>query len=56
MEAFGSSKRKKAMKSRLQNTIDSAELELSVSNAVSHMLSRPEQEGRTIQDFTKYLK
>lgn len=33
------------MKSRLQNLIDSGELEQSVSSAVNHMMRQPEEEG-----------
>lgn len=56
VEAFGSSKRKRAMKSRLQNKIDSDELGHSVSNAVDHMLSQPEQEGTmSMSMFNKTL-
>ncbi|XP_028397893.1 DNA-directed RNA polymerase I subunit RPA49-like isoform X2 [Dendronephthya gigantea] len=45
VEAFGSTRRKRAMKSRLQNVIDSQELGHSVSGAVSHMIGQPEQNG-----------
>ena len=36
------------MKSRLQNAIDSGELEQSVSSAVNHMMRQPEEEGAAI--------
>lgn len=45
VEAFGSTKRKKAMKTRLQNVIDSEELGQSVSTAVNHMMRQPEENG-----------
>ncbi|CAB4034099.1 DNA-directed RNA polymerase I subunit RPA49-like, partial [Paramuricea clavata] len=45
VDAFGSTRRKKAMKSRLQNAIDSEELGHSVSGAVNHMMSQPERNG-----------
>ena len=52
MDAFGSTRRKKAMKSRLQNAIDSEELGHSVSGAVNHMMSQPEQNGEEGTDVT----
>ena len=53
MEAFGSTKRKKAMKSRLQNKIDSEDLGHSVSGAVNHMISQPKRNG---EEGTLYFK
>ena len=52
VEAFGSTKRKKAMKSRLQNKIDSEDLGHSVSGAVNHMISQPKRNG---EEGTLYL-
>jgi hypothetical protein len=45
VEAFGSTKRKRAMKSRLQNMIGSEELVNSATGVVNHMISQPEQNG-----------
>ena len=43
------------MKSRLQNVIDSGELEQSVSSAVSHMMRHSEEEGAADIIFLIFL-